>query len=217
MAAEKRRAIIFDFDGTIADSFLTALDVLYELTHRDEPLPKEDISRLRGLTTRGVLHELGIPPWNVPFLAIRARRALAGRLSEIPLIPGIDKAIKKLSKRYTLFVLSSNSRENVRAFLERFAMADCFQDVYGSASPLWKQRKIKQLLRENDLVASTTWYIGDETRDVQAAHSVGLNMAAVTWGYNNLHALKGQNPEALIFTPDELVRCFENNGHPKKA
>jgi len=205
------KTIIFDFDGTIADSFLIALDVLYGLTHRDRPLPEEDISRLRGMSNREVLQELHIPLWRVPLLLIGARRRLHTRLGEIGLIPGIDDSLRNLHQRYKLFVLSSNSFDNIESFLIRFGIRNYFVGIYSSAHPLWKERKLKKLLQDQCLVPHDVWYVGDEAQDIVAAHKVGLNSVAVAWGYNNVHALESQHPEALVFNPDELTRCFYDN------
>ena len=200
-------AIVFDFDGTIADSFMVAVETLFELTHR-EPLPDEDITRLRAMSTRELLRALHVPLWQVPFLAWRARRKLRGRLASIDLIPGIDDAIRRLSRDHQLFVLSSNSAENVHIFLARFGIAACFADIIGNASPLYKQGPLRRLLRRNRLAAGKVWYVGDETRDVDAARRAGVQVVAVSWGYNDIGALERHHPDALVFTPEELVAQF---------
>jgi phosphoglycolate phosphatase len=209
-------AIIFDFDGTIADSFLIALSITYELVHR-EPLPDEDISRLRSMSLIQVLRELRIPPWRVPFLLRRIRRRMSGRMDEIMIIPGIGEIIKALSEEHKLFILSSNSAANVRVFLQRFGIEGCFSGIYGNVSPLRKASKLLKLVRENSLSIRDAWYVGDEARDIKAAHLACLKSAAVTWGYSNIHALKSHQPDKLVFSPDELMRCFVNNELPKNA
>jgi phosphoglycolate phosphatase len=48
-------------------------------------------------------------------------------------------------------------------------------------------------------------YIGDETRDIEAAHKAGVRVAAVTWGYNNAEMLKRFSPDYLVSRPHELL------------
>lgn len=199
--------VIFDFDGTLADSFLVALNAFCEVTRR-EPMPREDISRLRGMGVRQLLHELRIPPWKVPFLAWRVRGVMQTQVKRIDLVPGLADVVRKLSKKHQLFVLSSNSTESIRYVLQRFGIADCFAGIYGGAQPLRKHRALRKLLRDKHLPASNVWYVGDTTGDIEAAHYVGVNSVAVSWGYNNIAALERHHPEVLVFTPEELVAHF---------
>lgn len=210
MAKRASGAIIFDFDGTIADSFLIMLDVVYELVHH-EPLPQEDVSRLRGMTAFGLLRELRVPLWRIPFLVGRVRRHMKVRMDEVGIIPGLAEALKVLQKKYTLFVLSANSASNVRIFLRRFGIEGCFSDVYGGVGPFRKASALGRLTHQKGLHAVDTWYVGDEAWDVRAARRVGMKSVAVTWGYNNIRQLNLSHPDALVFDVDELVRCFENN------
>ena len=208
---EEQAVVIFDFDGTIADSLQASLAVFYEVTHRT-PLPREDVSRLRGLTAVRLLHELNIPVWRALFLARKARLKFATHVDEIDLIPGMDVAIRTLAKRYKLFVLTSNNEANVRRFLRRFELEAYFAAVYGGAKPWRKEKVLRRLMRHEGIDAPAAWYVGDGAWDVRAAHAAGLKAVAVTWGFSNLHVLKKSAPEALVFTADELIRCFSNNG-----
>ncbi len=206
-AGSDKPAIIFDFDGTLADSLYATLQVLFELIHR-QALPAEDISRLRGMTMRQVLRELNIPAWRALFLKQTVYKAMRDRMDNIALIPGMDEAIKRLATGHQLYVLSSNDAVNVRIFLGRFRLGDYFNGVYGDANPFGKARQLKRLVREHALDASQAWYVGDQTWDVTAAHRAGMKAAAVAWGFSNLHVLKAKRPEAMVFSPDELAKAI---------
>jgi len=200
-------AIIFDFDGTIADSFLITLKVLYGLRH-SEPLPDEDISRLRGMNVAELLYELHVPWWRAFFIIRRIRHMMRSHMREITLVPGMNEALHDLQKRHKLFILSANSSTNIRAFLHRFELESYFADVYGEANPFSKKHKLAEIIQHNRLLSARTWYVGDETEDIDAARHVGINAVAVTWGYSNLHMLKSHHPNALVFNPDELRSLF---------
>lgn len=203
-----RTVIIFDFDGTLADSFMVAVNVFCEITRR-EPMPREDISRLRGMNMQQLLHELHIPLWKIPFLAWRVRRMMHAQVERIDLVPGVVDIVRKLSKKHQLFVLSSNSTANIQYVLRRFDIADCFAGIYGGAQPLYKYRSLRRLLQDKHLTANGVWYVGDTTGDIEAAHYVGAKSIAVSWGYNNIAALERHHPEALIFTPEELMSAVK--------
>ncbi|MFZ1324135.1 MAG: HAD hydrolase-like protein, partial [Candidatus Saccharimonadales bacterium] len=50
-----------------------------------------------------------------------------------------------------------------------------------------------------------TVYIGDETRDIQAARMAFIRAVSVTWGFNTRRILEKQRPAYLIDTPEELL------------
>lgn len=200
------QVIIFDFDGTIADSFAVMLRTIHQQLGR--PFDKDDVSRLRGMSSREVLKELRIPIWRALFLAAKTRRLLGNHLDEITLIPGIGEALKTLSQEYPLFILSANSVKNVRTFLELRGIDSYFKGVYGGVAPWRKSGALRKLIREHKLALEETWYVGDGDLDIKAAHHVGIKSVAVTWGFSNPHVLKKCAPDALVFSSDELIQCF---------
>lgn len=200
------KVIIFDFDGTIADSFVVMLQIIHQLLGRT--LAKEDVSRLRGMRSREVLRTLRIAPWRAPFLSARVRRLMSTRMHEIVLIPGIDEALRALAGTHRLYILSANSPENARAFLERNHIADAFSGVYGNVQPWAKGRALRKIARDQKLSARDTWYVGDGYLDIKAAHHAGMKAMAVAWGYSNIHVLESCKPEALVFSSDELTAYF---------
>ncbi|MGH7141883.1 MAG: HAD-IA family hydrolase [Candidatus Saccharimonadales bacterium] len=200
-------AIILDFDGTMVDSFVVTLDILYGLTHT-QPLRNEDISRLRGTGMVRLLRELQVPWWQVFFLARRVRHLMSNQMTEIQLVPGIAEAVKALSKKHKLFVLTSNSANNVSSLLERSGIDSYFTNIYGNANPLHKAHELSRMLKQNNLSKKLTWYVGDEPQDIHAAKDVGIGSIAVSWGYSNIHILKSHRPDRLVFSPDELLALF---------
>ncbi|SRR5581483_4377482 len=200
------KVIIFDFDGTIADSFVVMLQIIHQLLKR--PLAKEDISKLRGMRSREVMRTLRISPWRALFLSARVRRLMSGRMGEIVLIPRIDESLRTLARTHQLYILSANSPANAQAFLERNHIAGVFSGIYGNVQPWTKGRALKKIAREQKLSAQDTWYVGDGYLDIKAAHHAGMKAMAVAWGYSNIHVLEGCKPEALVFSSDELTAYF---------
>jgi phosphoglycolate phosphatase-like HAD superfamily hydrolase len=209
MGSPVTKAIIFDFDGTLADSFSVMLQILHTLIRRK--LVKEDISRLRGMRSRDVLRELHISPWRALFLSAKVRHLMSDRMNEIPLIPGIDQALRVLAHSYPLYILSANSVANAREFLTRNHIADVFSGVYGGVQPWMKRGALKKILKERKLNVGDVWYVGDGYLDVKAAHRAGMKAVAVAWGYSNIHVLESCHPEALVFSSEELVEHFVRN------
>ena len=201
-------AIIFDFDGTLADSLLATIHILYRLTHNNA-MPAEDVSQFRGMTVVQILRRLHIPLWQALFLKQKVYGAMRDQMDHVALIPGMDEAVRALAANHRLFVVSSNDAPNVRLFLGRFQLERYFAGIYGDANPLRKAKVLREAMQENSLTANNTWYVGDQPWDVHAAHRAGMKAVAVTWGFSNLHVLKASRPEALAFSPDELVQYID--------
>lgn len=210
MTNQRRETIIFDFDGTLVDSFPVALDIFYALTHSD-PLPRQDMTRLRGMTLVQVAKELRIPTYSIPFLLFRGRRVMRKRMTEVDMIAGMEAVIRDLARTHKLFILSSNSPANITMILERHDIRGCFEEIHGNVPLLAKSRALRQLLRKKALKKPEVWYVGDEARDIESAHKNGIKSIAVSWGYNNIHILSQHTPTALVFSTVELLDCFKHN------
>lgn len=201
--------VIFDFDGTIADTFVMAIDIFYKLRPRWPVMPKGEVERLRGMAMRQVARELQIPFWHIPFLLMRGRKIMASQLESIVLIQGMDEVIKTLhANGYTLYVISSNSKKNVSGFLRHHNLEVYFKDIKGAAGLFGKANIITRLLKHNHVQPTAAYYIGDEARDIEAAHKAGVHAIAVSWGYNNIEVLSHHQPEKLVFDPSEILEML---------
>ncbi|HET8709317.1 MAG TPA: HAD-IA family hydrolase [Candidatus Saccharimonadales bacterium] len=204
---KQKPIVIFDFDGTIADTFVMAINIFYKLKPRWPILPKGEVERLRGMAFMQVARELQIPPWDIPFLLVRGRKIMAAHLDEAVIIPGMGEAIRQLhDSGYDLYVISSNSTENVSRFLERHQLLDQFTEIYGSIGLMGKAKAIKKLLKDKQVAPENAYYVGDEARDIEAAHKVKVHSIAVSWGYNNIKILADHKPKVLVFDPADIVK-----------
>lgn len=207
----RQRAVIFDFDGTIADSLRAVIDVFEDLTGRGDRFSDEQIEAFRELSLPELLRELRIPKWKVPVLLLRGRTMMHQHLHGIPVHQGMATALEQLHKDgIPLFVLSSNSTENVESYLAWHKLSHLFSGVYGGASLLGKAPRLLKLIDEQHIDVTRSWYVGDETRDVSAARAVGLNSCSVAWGYNTYAALERKGPDVLVESAHELVSKLES-------
>lgn len=202
-------SIIFDFDGTIADSFDMIVDIIHDLLHRDEPLPGDELQRLRGMGLLKVVQELKVRPWKVPFLLARGRRRMRAQMNRVGIFEGIPEVIRDLrGAGYELYIMSSNSVQNIELFLERHNLSQEFVKIYGNIGLLGKRRILKQLVRRNHLDPDETIYIGDEVRDIQAVKQTGVKIVAVTWGFNTEEILVKHHPDFIARDPAELMELI---------
>ncbi|HSX42547.1 MAG TPA: HAD hydrolase-like protein [Candidatus Saccharimonadales bacterium] len=205
-----KRAVIFDFDGTIADSLPAAIQVFEELTARPERFSAAQIESFRDLSVPELIRALGIPKWKVPVLMVKGRKMLRDHLYGIPAHKGMHDLLAALyEQEIPLYVLSSNSTENVHSYLQRHKLTQYFSGIYGGASLLGKAPLILKMIKKEQLETEGSWYVGDEVRDVSAARAVGLHIASVSWGYNTHGALATKKPDAIVDTAEELQKLLE--------
>ena len=201
------RSIIWDFDGTIADSFSEIVQVTHELTHAPQLSNVEEVKWLRdhdhGLVD--ALKGLKIPKWQLPWLLARGRRMLAKRIHQVPLYPGLAEVFKKLNEeKYEMYIISSNSAHNVERFMLEKGILTYFKGVYGSIGLFDKTTALKRIIKKAHLDPAATIYVGDEVRDIQATKALNMPCVAVTWGFNSENLLYEQSPMVIAHTPAQL-------------
>jgi phosphoglycolate phosphatase len=211
-----RKAVIFDFDGTIADSFEATLRIGNRLAAEYDyrPVAREDVERLRGCSYREIAAHLGIAWHRIPRVAVRIHREMSERLGELEPIVGLPAVLAELRGRgFTLGILTSNSRSNVERFLAAHKL-DGF-DFIGAAVNIWgKQRSLKNLLKARRLAAHEVVYVGDEVRDIEATRALTVPMIAVGWGYTTTQYLAAHQPDHLIDRPEQLLEILiQSAGH----
>lgn len=201
--------IIFDFDGTIADTLEVMMEIYKDLqSDAPEPTPAE-VLRLRGMSLLHVMRELKVRPWKVPFLVAHGRKRLRKRMPQVEVFAGIPEATHDLvAAGHRLFIMSSNSVQNIRYLLHKYDMNTEFIKIYGGVGVFGKARVLRRVLRQNRLEAHDTWYVGDEVRDIEAAQAVGVRVAAVAWGYNTPEVLRSHAPDCLLASPKELMKTL---------
>jgi phosphoglycolate phosphatase len=186
-----RRLVIFDFDGTLADSFPWFVEAFDQAAVRFR-FVRPDLSRvedLRGLDARQLLVRHRIAPWKVPFVAGYLRKHMSQEIGRIRLFPGVGAALETLAASgLHLALLSSNSRHNVTSVLG--AQVSCFRQLECNASLFGKTPRLRRMLEGTAVPTHEAIFIGDEIRDADAARHVGIAFGAVAWGYTRLPALE---------------------------
>nr|WP_246455923.1 HAD-IA family hydrolase [Ruficoccus amylovorans] len=200
--------MIFDFDGTIADSAAVGQEVFNQLAEKYgfRPVAAEEIKILRGMTTSQCLRHCRVPRLKLPAILIEARQLLAARMDEILPCEGIVEVLPELSRKFTLLgILTSNSEANVRRFLEKYGL-DCFDFVSTVPKLTGKARRLRTLIKAHGLAPENVIFAGDESRDMKAAQKAGVHGAGVLWGTNSSAPLALYAPRWILESPAELLQ-----------
>ncbi|MDR7256812.1 phosphoglycolate phosphatase [Sphingomonas sp. BE270] len=210
MSDPRYRLVIFDFDGTLADSgdwFLSVADHLADRFKFRKVAP-EEVASLRGRTSGEVIRHLGIPRWKLPKIGRYLHRLLAEQTDRIALFEGVTPLLRQLADNgVRMALVTSNAEHNARAILgpENAALIEWFEC---GASLFGKAPRYRRVLRKSKVAIEHVISIGDETRDVVAAKKVGICSGAVLWGYANRDGLARLNPDIMFESPDEVLRLL---------
>lgn len=200
--------IIFDFDGTLADSVDAALHIYNRVAreYKCKPIIGEARDLLSAKNPTRYFKEYGVTPFKLFLLIFRVRKELGNHMHEIPLVEGIDKSLRMLKEAgYRLGILTSNSKKNVEKFLEHNRMTDVFSFIYSGRHLFGKDKVIGKIIRKERLTDGGVVYVGDETRDVLAMKKIHVPVIAVSWGLSPGTKLETLHPSRLISSPAELT------------
>jgi phosphoglycolate phosphatase len=205
----KPRLVLFDFDGTLLDSFPWFLAVFNELADRYgfQRLVDGEVDELRGLGGRELVSRIGVARWKLPLIARRMRAAKARDLGSIELFPGVGEMLRRLRReRVQIAMVSSDSQRNVAGGLgERNA---ALIDHWACGSSLFgKAKAFRKVLAASGVTAAEALAVGDEIRDLEAARAVGIPFAGVAWGYTTREGLAAAGADLIFDRMEEIVEA----------
>ena len=205
------KVIIFDFDGTLADT----LDALVDITNRlsgefgYKPTAPEELAQIRSLSSREIVRQSGISIFKLPFLLKKVKADLRKDIQHLSPILGVKEALNQLKNEgHKLGILTSNSEENVRLFLKKHGMEELFGFIYSETTLFSKHRILLRFMKKNNLKHEEVIYVGDETRDIEASKKINIKVIAVSWGFNSGEVLAKYEPDFLIHKPSELIEVM---------
>lgn len=208
------KCILFDFDGTIADSFENFLEIVKVLSEKNNlpRLSRDEIEELRDQDARSIIKKLKIPFYKIPQLARDMKALQAESLTKIHPFKGLPEVLQELKNQgYKLGIVTSNSERNVRSFLKKSDL-ELFESVQSDSSLFGKDRMIAKFLSRNGITREDVIYVGDEMRDIEACRRIGIPIVAVTWGFNSRQGLETLRPDYLIDSPEELPVILHTKG-----
>lgn len=208
------KTIIFDFDGTIANTLEALLSISNRLAQEFgyPQITAEDLRQLKDLSSRDIIRQAQIPFVKIPFLLRRLKIELNREIESVRPIQGIEKALRELKQdQYSLGIITSNSAENVQAFLRGHQLENLFDFIYSGSTIFGKHRVMTRLMRKHKFSPRDIVYVGDETRDIEAARRIFVRIIAVSWGFNSRAILETYQPDFLIERPEEMVEIVRHS------
>ncbi|KAF5080654.1 HAD hydrolase-like protein [Acetobacterium wieringae] len=195
------KCVVFDFDGTLADTEEKAFNIYNELAtkYKYSTVTMEELQHIKNLHVKEIKEIVDIPFYQFPRALRDGQKMMRKESNEIhafaPDIHAFFTALRRETKH--IGILTSNIKKTVSDFLITYDISHEIEFIMCSAL-MSKSKKIKKVLRKHDIKPSEMLYIGDEVRDIEACHKVGVDVAAVNWGYNTPLALEKCKPTFMI-------------------
>lgn len=210
------RTVFFDLDGTLADTAPDLGGALNELL-AEVGRPTLDMAVLRphvSAGTRGMLGVgFGLTPdaAGYPELARRFLELYAARICHATrLFDGMAALLDELERRGILWgVVTNKPARFTEPLMDALKLSSrCAAIVSGDSTTNPKPAPDSLLLAcaTAAVPPRLTLYVGDDLRDIQAAHAAGIRAIAAAWGYLGDGLPIGDwNADATIAQPLDLI------------
>ena len=192
--------IIFDFDGTLADSIGLGFDLV---NSQAEKFGYKRVERERGmeLSALEIMKEANISFFSLPRLVLYFKKLLNENFDKITIIDGAAQLLAKLkAEGHKLGILTTNSAACVSDFLKRNNLDDYFSYIRTDVAIFGK---IKALKKAKKQLKTDFVYVGDEIRDIEACKVAGVPIVSVPFGFNSARVLEKKNPGFVAKNYDE--------------
>jgi phosphoglycolate phosphatase/pyrophosphatase PpaX len=206
-------ALLFDFDGTLADSLPLCLVALHAalLHHSGRHHTDQEIAANFGVSEEGIFRNL-LPsdPEGAVLTYLRVYEE-NHHLCARP-FPGIEELLASLRRRgIRLGLVTGKGRASALLSLKKLGLLEQFDGVRtGSPDGDKKAAQIRELLASFAVEPSCAAYVGDFPADVRASRAAGVRAVAAAWAPGvDLAALAAEKPDALLRTPAELSLWVE--------
>jgi len=208
------QALVFDFDGTIADTLGETRLIFNQIApdYGIRQVEANELEKLRHLSLKDLLNHLDISKLRVPSLIVRGRAMMSANIGKLPLIDGMADVLVELRRHVRSFgILTSNSNENVDFFLRAHGLREHFDFISSTSKLSGKAKHLKAICKTFSLKSEELLYVGDELRDVKASQKAGIPIAAVTWGFNSRESLAASKPDYLFERPIDFFQLLTDS------
>lgn len=204
--------LLFDFDGTLADSRRLSIQIYNDLAERYQfrRITDHDIPQLHNMTIPERMRWMGVAMWVIPRLAIDVMRSYRQSLGTLEPCGDVGAILEQLHRSgYRMSIISSNHKDNIKDFLKKQGWLQWFEHVIGANQLFGKHQPIRKFMKQEKLNPAEVIYIGDEIRDIESCRKAGCRMCAVTWGFDSVQLLEKSGPDYLTQSTDELLELLQ--------
>ncbi len=206
--------IIFDFDGVLADTLNDLIQFGQEVCDElgiNHVVKKDDLSNLDLMSFASFGRACEVPEYLVDEFVHNCLKRFAEKNSPPEIFNGLSSIVRNFSINHKIAIITTNSSQNVKAFIVEHGLDECVNAVYGVDLPGSKAQKIS-IARDQFLAGTkreSVFMIGDSLSDIRAAKKASVTSIAVTWGHQSLEHLLSGKPDYVVNFPFELIEIIE--------
>ena len=192
--------LIFDFDGTIANSLELGKKYANHYAKYFGYEPLDNIDELRNESAAKYILSR-IKWYYLPFWAALMKYQLKKNADQIPLYDGIKELIVELASEADLAIIGGASVKYHNKILNRF---NCNLFVKKIGNNGIKKHNAINKLKKLGYDVDKIIMIGDDVKDIEAAKRAEVKSIAVSWGSSSKIVLSKANPDFLVYSIEEL-------------
>ncbi|MCB1905783.1 MAG: HAD-IA family hydrolase [Rhodocyclaceae bacterium] len=220
---DRPQAVLFDLDGTLADTAPDLADALNRLRaeHDMPPLPEQLLRRWTSNGTRGMLRvgfdlepdDRRFPPLAKRYLAIYGSAPCV----RTRLFPGLAESLDALEAAGVAWgVVTNKPRELAEQVLDGLGLsrrAACLIGGMCAAAPKPSPEPLLLACRRTRWTAAACVYVGDDERDIIAGRAAGMSTLAAAWGYLGDHGDVAEwQADGVVEHPAQLAEAILGAG-----
>ena len=205
------KTIIFDFDGTLVESGQVVFDLFNSFAdkYKYTRMPQEQSDYIRTITFKERFKKFNVPLFKIPMLTIDIVRKYKEMIPDLEAIGDIKHVLHELKKAgFKLILISANSKENIRKFLELNDM-DYFEEILTSHRFFGRHVTLNNYMKKTKTPSKEIIFVGDEHRDIVACKKSNIKIISVTWGYDFEVLLNEANPDFIVRKPKEILNVIQ--------
>ncbi len=193
------KAIIFDFDGVIHDT--------YELNYKLNNLILDGISRSahKSMFDGNVYSS----PKVTSDLVLKFSEMQHSEFKDLIIDKHIKEQLLILADSFDLFIVSSNIEKTLNYYLQKNSLDNIFKEVLATESSRSKEKKLNMILEKHNLNVDECVFVTDTLGDILEANKVHMKSIAVDFGFHEKERLKKGNPFTIISDFNEILPIVE--------
>ncbi|MDK2907600.1 MAG: phosphoglycolate phosphatase [Candidatus Woesearchaeota archaeon] len=201
-----RDALIFDFDGVIADS-TDFFKECYKRAAKEsfiKPISRQETKKILSENPKRLL----LPDESLikkAFFFSNMINEMRENFEYLKLIEGMRGCIEYLFIENELYISSKNLPKVIDQFLMYHELEDYFSKIYSMRYN--KLSSFKKILLKHK--KENTLFITDTYNDIMNAKKIGIDSIGCSWGIDSLNRLKKAKPLVIARSPKELIKAVE--------
>ncbi len=196
------KAIIFDFDGVIHDSFDFHRNKIIEFSGVE--LPEQVFKDIHnGNFFHNVPEGIKGVDWE------EYKDYIYCEQSKLEIKEETRNIILELNKQYELYVVSSGGTNNISDYFVNNRIVSVFKEILGLESYRLKVDKFKFIFGKHNLRSEDCIFVTDTLGDILEANEVNVKTVAVDFGYHNRETLAKGSPYKIISHLRELAEIMK--------